>query len=47
MADQKELLAGLNEELGHHGLAIDLDDLIRDESNHRDEIRMILARWDD
>lgn len=35
------------EELGHHGLAVDLDDLIRDESNHRDEIRMILARWDD
>jgi len=35
------------EELGHHGLAIDLDDLIRDESNHRDEISMILKRWDD
>ena len=34
------------EELGEHGLAVDLDDLIRDESNHRDEIRMILQRWD-
>ncbi|HEX2254022.1 MAG TPA: ferritin-like domain-containing protein [Thermoanaerobaculia bacterium] len=36
----------LAEELGHYGLAVDLDDLIRDESNHRDEIRMILRRWD-
>jgi len=35
------------EEAGEHGLAVDLDDLIRDESNHRDEIRMILNRWDD
>jgi bacterioferritin len=35
------------EELGHHGLAVDLDDLIRDESNHRDEIEMVLKRWDD
>jgi bacterioferritin len=37
----------LAEELGHYGLAVDLDDIIRDESNHRDEIRMILTRWDD
>ena len=36
----------LAEELGHYGLVVDLDDLIRDESNHRDEIRMILRRWD-
>jgi bacterioferritin len=35
------------EALGHYGLAVDLDDLIRDESNHRDEINMILKRWDD
>lgn len=35
------------EQVGEHGLAVDLDDLIRDESNHRDEIRMILQRWDD
>ena len=34
------------EELEEHGLAVDLDDLIRDESNHRDEIRLILQRWD-
>lgn len=34
------------EELGHHGIVVDLDDLIRDESNHRDEIRMVLNRWD-
>ena len=35
------------EELGHHGIAIDLDDLIRDESNHRDEIKLVLQRWGD
>lgn len=35
------------QDVGEHGLAVDLDDLIRDESNHRDEIRMILQRWDD
>lgn len=34
------------EELGHYGLAVELDDLIRDESTHRDEIGMILKRWD-
>lgn len=33
------------EELGHHGIVVDLDDLIRDESNHRDEIRMVLNQW--
>lgn len=33
------------EELGHHGMVVDLDDLIRDESNHRDEIRMVLEQW--
>jgi bacterioferritin len=37
----------LADELGHHGLAVDLDDIIRDESNHRDEIRMILKRWNE
>lgn len=37
----------LAEELEHYGLAVDLDDIIRDESNHRDEIRMILERWDE
>ncbi len=34
------------EALGHYGLAVDLDDLIRDESSHRDEIQLILRRWD-
>lgn len=34
------------EALGHYGLAVDFDDLIRDESNHRDEIQMLLRRWD-
>src|SRR5262245_13621600 len=34
------------EELGHAGLAIDLDDLIQDETKHRDELRMVLRRWD-
>jgi bacterioferritin len=34
------------EELGHHGLVVDLDDLIQDESNHRDEIRMVLEHWE-
>lgn len=34
------------EALGHYGLAIDLDDLIQDESGHRDEIEQILKRWD-
>lgn len=33
------------EELGEHGLAIDLDDLIADETKHRDELRLMLARW--
>ena len=34
------------EALGHYGLAVEFDDLIRDESTHRDEINMILRRWD-
>jgi bacterioferritin len=37
----------LAEQLEHYGLAVDLDDIIRDESNHRDEIGMILKRWDE
>jgi bacterioferritin len=28
-----------------HGLAARFDDIIADETNHRDEIRQILARW--
>ena len=34
------------EALGHYGLAVEFDDLIRDETSHRDEIQMILRRWD-
>jgi len=34
------------EALGHYGLAVEFDDLIRDETTHRDEIQMILKRWD-
>jgi bacterioferritin len=34
------------EALGHYGLAVEFDDLIRDESTHRDEIQMVLKRWD-
>jgi bacterioferritin len=30
---------------GEHGLAVHFDDIIADETNHRDEIRQILARW--
>jgi bacterioferritin len=33
------------EQLGHYGLAVEFDDLIRDETTHRDEIQMILRRW--
>lgn len=34
------------ETLGHYGLAVEFDDLIRDESTHRDEIQLVLKRWD-
>jgi bacterioferritin len=34
------------EALGHYGLAVEFDDLIRDESHHRDEIQLLLRRWD-
>jgi hypothetical protein len=30
---------------GEHGLAVRFDDIIADETNHRDEIRQILAGW--
>lgn len=32
-------------EAGEHGLAADFDTLLADESNHRDELRQMLARW--
>ena len=34
------------EEAGEYGLAIDLDTMIADESKHRDELELMLARWD-
>ncbi len=33
------------EAAGEHGLAIQLDDIIADETNHRDELQQMLARW--
>lgn len=33
------------ESAGEPGLSIDYDTLIADETKHRDELRMILARW--
>lgn len=36
---------GQAEEAGEYGLAAEFDDIISDESNHRDELRQMLARW--
>jgi bacterioferritin len=33
------------EAAGEHGLAAEFDTLLSDESNHRDELRQMLARW--
>ncbi len=33
------------EEAEEHGLAAQFDDIIADETNHRDELRQMLARW--
>jgi bacterioferritin len=33
------------EAAGEFGLAVEFDTLIADESNHRDELRQMLARW--
>ena len=33
------------EACGEYGLAVDFDDLIRDETRHRDELRLMLKRW--
>jgi bacterioferritin len=33
------------EAVGEHGLAAEFDTIIADESRHRDELRMMLARW--
>lgn len=33
------------EEAGEYGLAVQLDNIIADETHHRDELRQMLARW--
>jgi bacterioferritin len=33
------------EAFGEHGLAAEFDTIIADETNHRDELRQMLARW--
>lgn len=33
------------EEVGEYGLVVDLEDIIADESKHRDELRLMLDRW--
>jgi bacterioferritin len=33
------------EDVGEYGLAAQFDDIIADETNHRDELRQMLARW--
>jgi bacterioferritin len=33
------------EEAGEHGLAAEFDQVIADETSHRDELRQMLARW--
>lgn len=33
------------EAAGEHGLAAEFDDIIADETRHRDELRQMLARW--
>ena len=33
------------EEVGEYGLVIDLDNVIADETKHRDELRLLLKRW--
>ena len=35
------------EAVGEHGLAVALDDLISDETRHRDEMQLVLSGWTD
>ncbi len=35
----------LAEQAQEHGLAVQFDDIIADETNHRDELQQMLARW--
>ncbi|MCL4837709.1 MAG: ferritin-like domain-containing protein [Thermoanaerobaculia bacterium] len=34
------------ESLGEYGLVVELDNLIADETRHRDELQLMLARWE-
>ncbi len=34
------------EEVGEHGIAVTLDDIIEDETRHRDEMQLILDGWE-
>ena len=34
-----------SEQAGEYGLAVQFDDLIADETSHRDELRLMLRRW--
>ena len=36
----------LAESVGEHGLAVDLDDLVAEETRHRDELAMLLRGWE-
>ncbi len=38
---------GQAEQAGEHGLAVEIDTLIADETKHRDELKMMLERWGD
>jgi len=33
------------DDAGEHGLSVQLDDIIADETQHRDELQQMLARW--
>ncbi|MCZ7650166.1 MAG: ferritin-like domain-containing protein [Thermoanaerobaculia bacterium] len=52
LADEKATLARYvarrkqAEALGEYGLVVELDNLIADETRHRDELQLMLARWE-
>lgn len=52
LADEKATLKryverrGQAEALGEYGLVVELDNLIADETRHRDELQLMLARWE-
>lgn len=34
------------EQAGEHGLAVDIDDIVADETRHRDELHLLLEQWE-